>query len=260
MEGIFETFRDKKDSADDASVNSGYTTDSSNTSRPGLLSRNDDSTVSTSLTRNSKSVSFANPVAEDLIRPNAALTEEESIIGSKLSFAAGDMHPNDELHSILVSLEYKPANLEEFVQNKCNNLTLQQKGKILGVLNKHEKLFQGNCGEWTGNKVTVTLTKGAKPFRCSPYIIPLKQRNELEKEVYRQCGIGALRQPSVEEIEERDYMSPAFGVAKKDDMSMRLVFDLRKLNAILQRKEHYLSMIDELISGVGGFVEHQLST
>ena len=35
---------------------------------------------------------------------------------------------------------------------------------------------------------------------------------------------------------------------------MRLVFDLRKLNAILQRKEHYFSTIDELISGVGGFL------
>ena len=34
---------------------------------------------------------------------------------------------------------------------------------------------------------------------------------------------------------------------------MRLVFDLRKLNAILQRKENYLSMIDKLNSGVGRF-------
>ena len=130
----------------------------------------------------------------------------------------------------------------------------------MGVLNKHTKLFQGKCGEWTGNSVALSLTKYAKPFRCGPYPIPLKQRNELEKEVYRQCGIGALRQLSAEEIEERDYISPAFGVAKKDGMSMRLVFDLRKLNAILQRKEHYLSTIDELISGVGGFVEPQLST
>ena len=35
---------------------------------------------------------------------------------------------------------------------------------------------------------------------------------------------------------------------------MRLIFDLRKLYAILQRKEHYILAIDELISGVGGFV------
>ena len=137
----------KKDSADDDSVNPGYTTDSSNTSRPGLLSSNDNSTVSTSSTRGSKSVSFADPVAEDLIQPNVALTEEESIIGGELSFTAGDTTPNNKLHSILLSPEYKPANLEEFVQNKCNNLTLQQKGKVLGVLNKHKKLFQGKRGE-----------------------------------------------------------------------------------------------------------------
>ena len=73
------------------------------------------------------------------------------------------------------------SNLEEFVQNKCNNLSLQQKGKVLGVLNKHESLFQGKRGEWTGSPVTLTLTNDAEPFRCSPYHIPLKQRNELEK-------------------------------------------------------------------------------
>ena len=124
----------------------------------------------------------------------------------------------------------------------------------MGVLNKHEKLFQGKRGKWKGNPVTLTLTQDAKPFRCSSCPIPLKQRSELEKEVYRKCGIRALRQLPAEEIEEREYISPAFGVAKKDGTSMRLMFDLRKLNTILQRKEHYLSTINELISGVGGFV------
>ena len=65
----------KKDSAGDASVNSGYTTNSSNTSRLGLLSKNNDSTVSTSSTRDSKSVSFADPVAEELTQPSVVLTE-----------------------------------------------------------------------------------------------------------------------------------------------------------------------------------------
>ena len=102
------------------------------------------------------------------------LTEEDTIIGSELSFAAENMPPSDELHSILVSPEYKPANLEEFVQNKCNNLPLQQKGKVLEVLNKHKSLFQGKREEWTGNTVTLTLTSDAGPFRCSPYPIPLK--------------------------------------------------------------------------------------
>ena len=88
----------KKDSAEDNSVNPGYTTDSINTSRPGLPSRNDDSTVSMPSNRDNKSVSFADPIAEDLIQPNVALTEEESIIGSKPIFTAGDMPLNNELH------------------------------------------------------------------------------------------------------------------------------------------------------------------
>ena len=75
------------------------------------------------------------------------LTEEDTIIGNELSFAAENMPPNDELHSILVSPTYKPANLEEFAQNKCNSLSLQQKKKVLEVLNKDKKLFQGKRGE-----------------------------------------------------------------------------------------------------------------
>ena len=54
----FKRLDAKKDSADDDFVNSGYTTVSSNTSRLGLLPRNDDSTVSTSSTRDSKSVAI----------------------------------------------------------------------------------------------------------------------------------------------------------------------------------------------------------
>ena len=79
----------KKDSADDDSVNSGYTTNASDTSRPGLLPRNDDSTASTPSTRDSKSVSIADPFAEDLVQPNVALTKEDAIIGTELSFQRG---------------------------------------------------------------------------------------------------------------------------------------------------------------------------
>ena len=103
--------------------------------------------------------------------------------------------------------------------------------------------------------VILSLTSDAEPFRCNPYLShPTQTAERVRKEVYQQCGIDALRQLSAEEIKGRDYTSSVFGVAKKDGTLMRLVFDLRKLNAILQRKEHYLLTIDELISGVGVFV------
>ena len=56
----------------------------------------------------------------------------------------------------------------------------------------------------------------AKPYWARPYPIPLKNRKVTEEEVYRQYEIGALRQLSAEEIEEREWASPAFGISKKE--------------------------------------------
>ena len=68
------------------------------------------------------------------------------------------------------------------------------------------------------------LTNDAIPFRYRPYQIPLKIKDQVEKEIYRQCDIGALRQLSAEKVEESDYISSAFAIAKKDGISTRIVF------------------------------------
>ena len=97
---------------------------------------------------------------------------------------------------------------------------------MLKVLKQNEGLFAGKRGNWTGKPVQIDLTNDAIPFRYRPYQIPLKIKDQVEKEVYRQCDIGALRQLSAEEVEERECISPVFAIAKKDGVSMRIVFDL----------------------------------
>ena len=59
---------------------------------------------------------------------------------------------------------------------------------------------------------------------------------------------------SAEEVEEREFISPAFAISKRDGVTMRIVFDLRKLNSMLERKQTHMSTIEELIQGIGGFI------
>ena len=113
--------------------------------------------------------------------------------------------------------------------------------------------MQEKRGNWTGKPVQIDLTNDAIPFRYMLYQILLKIKDQVEKEVYRQCDIGALRQLSAEEVEEREYISSVFAIAKKDGVSMRIVFDLRKLNSMLIRKQTHMSTIEELRQGIGGF-------
>ena len=59
-----------------------------------------------------------------------------------------------------------------------------------------------------------------------------------------------LRQLTAEEVEDRELISPAFAVAKKDGISMRIVFDLRKLNGVLVRKQTHMSTNEELMQSI----------
>ena len=121
------------------------------------------------------------------------------------------------------------------------------------AIEKNVRVFQGCRGKYTGGKASLHLKEGAQPYWAKPYPIPLKNRVVTEEEVYRQCDIGALRQLSAEEIEDRRWSSPAFGVIKKDG-TIRLVMDFRELNKWLKRKQYPLSTIEEQFSLILGFL------
>ena len=147
----------------------------------------------------------------------------------------------------------KPDLTKMLEQEKYNHLNAQQKLQLLEVLQKNEKAFEGKRGNYTGGEASIHLKPNAVPFWGQPYPIPLKNREVTELEVRRQCQIGALRQLSAEEIEDREWACPAFGVAKSNG-SIRLVMDFRKLNDQLERKQTPLSTIEEMITSINGFL------
>eukprot|EP00957_Ditylum_brightwellii_P056023 4246034-Ditylum_brightwellii.AAC.1 len=65
--------------------------------------------------------------------------------------------------TVLAANKYKAPDLEKVVQEeKYGYLTKEQRSKALGLLRKHEQLFQGKQGEWRGSLVTLQLKPGAK--------------------------------------------------------------------------------------------------
>ena len=49
---------------------------------------------------------------------------------------------------------------------------------------KHKVLFQGRCGQWTGDNASIKLKQDAVPFYGKAYPIPLKQLEVTKNEVY----------------------------------------------------------------------------
>jgi hypothetical protein len=71
--------------------------------------------------------------------------------------------------------------------------------------------------------------------------------------ILHQCQIGLLCKLSAEEIEEREWASPCFGVPKKNK-TIWLVIDFHQLNQVLKRKQYPLPTINEMFQNIRGFV------
>ena len=116
----------------------------------------------------------------------------------------------DEAHATeaLLKANYIKPDLRK-IANKCKDLDENQKEKLYQVLVKHEPLFQGTKGNYTGPPVTLRVKPESKPRRSKPYSIPLKNREVFLQEMNRQCEIGAMRKLTPKEAEEREWASPA---------------------------------------------------
>ncbi len=74
----------------------------------------------------------------------------------------------------------------------------------------------------------------------------------MEDEFSRQCDIGALLRLSPEEY-KREWASPAFGIPKKNG-TIRLIIDFRQVNKCLIQQEFPLSMTEEILKSITGFM------
>ena len=113
---------------------------------PGLIEQENRS-ISTETTADNadKVICFTDNFMEASTTSSTALNNEEDIIGADLSFQDPVMGEREEVHNTqdLKAAKYKKADLGKYIDTKCNNLDLEQKGKLWKVLKKHEGIFAG---------------------------------------------------------------------------------------------------------------------
>ncbi len=54
----------------------------------------------------------------------------------------------------ILDANYKRADLQSIVKDKCKHLTADQQKKLLQLLTKYESLFDGSLGDWKTKPVS----------------------------------------------------------------------------------------------------------
>ena len=79
-------------------------------------------------------------------------------------------------------VSYLKANLG-VITKSCSDLTITQQAKLLSVLEQHETLIQGMCGEWKGCPISIKIMDGAQPIWAKQYQLPLKTAESSTKKI-----------------------------------------------------------------------------
>jgi len=82
----------------------------------------------------------------------------------------------------ILDANYEKADLQAVVDTTGPHLSLQDKNKLLGLLNKFKELFDGTLGDWKTEPVSSELKGGAKPYHGRPYPVP-KVRTQTTSEL-----------------------------------------------------------------------------
>ncbi|CAM4532736.1 unnamed protein product [Lepidochelys kempii] len=125
-----------------------------------------------------------------------------------------------------------------------DQLTPAQQAEVRGVLHPYRQLFSNQPGH-TNLTVHRVQTGSHPPIRCSPFRVPGKTAQDLEREVRDMLDLGVI-QPSAS-----PWASPVVLVPKKDG-SVRFCVDYRKLSAITVSDAYPMPRPDELLDKLGG--------
>ncbi len=152
---------------------------------------------------------------------------------------------SDRITQIL-DAKYVAADLEEVCNNQ-EQLEQQEQQKFLRLLRKHEHLFDGTLGKWTGTKVKLDLIEGAEPYHARAFPVPRVHMETLKREVERFCEIGVLKR-----VNRSQWAAPTFLIPKKDG-TVRFISDFRELNKRIKRRPYPIPHIQDMLLNLEGF-------
>ena len=71
----------------------------------------------------------------------------------------------------ILDTNYEKANLKD-ITTKLKYLNSDEQFLIYRLLKKHESMFDGTLGNYTGTEYKIKLLEGAKPYHAKPFPIP----------------------------------------------------------------------------------------
>ena len=169
------------------------------------------------------------------------------VIEQEILYAHDPTTTDAERIQSIIDAKYTPANLTQ-IADGCENLEVQEKAKLLTLLNKFEHLFDGTLGSWNTDPVTLELKDpNAKPYHAKPYPVPHSQERQLKEEINRLIEYGVMRK-----VNRSEWAAPMFTI-KKPDQSIRSLADLRELNKRIKRNPFPLPKISDMLHKLEGF-------
>ena len=175
------------------------------------------------------------------------------------------LHSNDSVRNILT---LPPARVESLIESNATQVTHTkstqisvedvvksqthlsnvQQDKLLQVLKKYDKLFDGSPGCYPKRTFHIDLMDNAVPYHCKgPYSVPAVNMPVLKQELQAQVNKGILAR-----VGETEWGMPMMVIPKKDG-AIRTVDDFRELNKWIKRKSYPLPKIQDIFHRRKGY-------
>jgi len=146
----------------------------------------------------------------------------------------------------ILDAKYEPADIEEVIDSQ-SQLGPAEKHQLRQLLLRHESLFDGTLGKWTGSQVKLVLNKDAEPYHARAFPVPRVHLETLRMEVERLCELGVLKK-----VNQSQWAAPTFVIPKKDG-TVRFISDFRELNKRIRRQPYPIPNIQDMLLNLDGF-------
>lgn len=134
--------------------------------------------------------------------------------------------------------------------SKCtevHNIVTSKNNLLNDFISRHEKLFDGTLGKYTGEEVKLYVRPGAQPIYCRARPVPyaLFPRVDAELDAMLRAGV-------IEPVDRSDWATPLV-IARKADGGIRLCADYKvTLNKVLLVDRYPVPKVEDLFSGLSG--------
>jgi hypothetical protein len=146
----------------------------------------------------------------------------------------------------ILPAEYKPIDINN-VADQQTHLSPEECEQLRNVLLDFNELFQGTCGKYNGDPVSLELIPGSKPFYGKPFSIPKAYEQVTKDEIKHLQTLGLLIP-----VASSQWAAPTFIIPKKNN-TVRVITDFRGLNKCLIRKPYPIPKIPDILRGMEKF-------